>query len=68
VSFKIEAITMIPSLILLIIAVYLSIFSFFTADPSLKRLSVLFALCFFHGGVAMAICWLFYWAIHKKLP
>jgi uncharacterized membrane protein len=67
-SLKIEAITMIPSLILLLTAIYLSMFSLITIDPSLKKLSVFFALCLFFGGVAMAICWILYWAVYEKLP
>jgi hypothetical protein len=67
-SFKIEAITMIPSLILAIIAIYLSFFSLITTDPYWKRLALMFAVSFFLGGVAMAICWILYWAVYKKLP
>jgi hypothetical protein len=66
-SFKIEAATMIPALFLAIVAIHLSFFSLITTDPNLKRISLLFAVSFFFGGVAMALCWIFYWAVYKKL-
>lgn len=66
-SFKIEAITLIPALIVIIISMYLSFLSLITIDQNMKKLLLLFALSFFFGGIAMAIGWIYYWAIYRKL-
>jgi len=66
-SFKVEAITMIPALVLFSIAIYLSFYSFVLNDFYLKVLLMVLATCLFFGGVVMVICWVFYWAIYRKL-
>jgi hypothetical protein len=66
-SFKVEAITMIPALVLFVIAIYLSFYSFVLNDLYLKVLLVVLATCLFFGGVVMVVCWVFYWAIYRKL-
>jgi len=66
-SFKIEAITMIPALFLFSIAIYLSFYSLVLNDIYLKVLLVVLATCLFFAGVVMVVCWVFYWAIYRKL-
>jgi len=67
-SFKIESVTLIPALALVLIAIFLSFFSVITFDSLLKERLLWFALSFFIGGVMMVICWMLYQAIHKRLP
>lgn len=49
-ALQIEAITMIPALVLAMVAVYISFFALITADPYIKKLSMLFAVSLFFGS------------------
>jgi len=65
-SFKIQAATLIPALISIMVAIYLSMIALFTDDPVLKQLLVSIAVGLFFGAVTMGLCWMAYWAIRKK--
>lgn len=67
-SFKIESVTLIPALALVLIAIFLSFFSVITIDSLLKERLLWFALSCFIGGVMMVICWILYQATRKRLP
>lgn len=64
-SFKAEAITIIPAFLVFLLAIYLAIFSFITVDPSQKQQCTSLAVALFYGGVFMAICWTIIWAMQK---
>jgi len=65
-SFKIQAATLIPALISIMVAVYLSMIALFTDDPVLKKLLVSIAVGLFFGAVIMGLCWMAYWVIRRK--
>lgn len=64
-SFKIQAITVIPAVVIFLLAIYLAMLSFITNDPSMRQQLVFVALALLPGGVTMAVCWIFYWAMQK---
>jgi len=64
-SFKAQAITIIPAFTVFLIAIYLAMLSFITSDIALKQQTLFLAVAMFFGGLAMAICWAFYWAVAK---
>jgi len=64
-SFKAQAITIIPALLVFVLAIYLAIFSSIITDPALKQQSLILASALFFCGLVMAVCWAFYWAIAK---
>jgi len=65
-SFKIQAVTLLPALISIMVAVYLSIIALFTDDPTLKKLLVSIAVGLFFGAITMGLCWMAYWVIRRK--
>jgi len=65
-SFRAQAITIIPAILLLIAAVNLALLTFMTDNPTIRRESALFALALFNGGLALAFCWGLFWVIKQS--
>ncbi|MGD8505698.1 MAG: hypothetical protein PVF15_03435 [Candidatus Bathyarchaeota archaeon] len=66
-SVKMEALTIVPSLILALFSIYLSFFSLVTSDPATKKLTIFLSLSLFLGAVVFGIFWFAYWISSKKL-
>jgi len=64
-SFKAQAVTIIPAVLLLIAAVNLALYTLMTNDPTTRRETALFALALFNGGLALALCWGLFWVIRQ---
>jgi uncharacterized membrane protein len=65
-AFRAEAITILPAIILFVLSSYLAFFSSQVDDPSVQKALLTVALGIFLGGVVLAICWGYYWAISKR--
>jgi len=66
--FKIQIVTLIPALASIFVAIYLSIIVLTTTDPVMKKLLLSVAVGVFFGGVAVAFCWMLYWAGYGRNP
>jgi membrane protease YdiL (CAAX protease family) len=64
-AFRTETITVLPAVILFTLASYLAFLTTQFSDVSMKKALITVALCLFVGGLVMAVCWGYYWAIRK---
>jgi len=60
-SFKIEAVTVLPAMVLFVLSSYVTVVALQVADSSVKEGLLAMGLGFFFGGIVLAISWLNYW-------
>jgi hypothetical protein len=60
-----EQITILPALCLFVISSYLAFSTAWVVDSSTEKTLLIIATCLFIGGLILAVCWVYYWTIHK---
>ncbi len=62
-----ETITVLPALFLFILSSYLMFFSQHFVDLSAKDSLLTASFFLFFGGLTLAVCWIYYWVVSKRL-
>ncbi len=66
---KAETLTLVPALTMYLVAIYFAgLVLFISTDPEEQRFFSNLAIYIFFGGIALTICWITYWALHRKIP
>jgi len=67
-TFRAEIVTLVPALLVLVLAIYLSGLAIYVVkESSEQRLYSTLGAYTFIGGIALAVCWGVYWGLHRKL-
>lgn len=66
-TFKIEAVTVLPAVVLLVLSGYLSFIALRIADPRWTNALLIVGLGCFFGGIVFSLSWFYYWAIRKGM-
>jgi len=65
-AFRTETITVLPAMILFLMASYFAFLTSQFVDSSMQKAWFTIALCLFLGGLVLTVCWGYYWGIYKR--
>jgi len=64
-TFRTETITILPAMILFMMASYLAFSTSWIVDSSTEQTLLIMASCLFLGALILTVCWAYFWGIHK---
>jgi len=66
-TFKIEAVTVLPAIVLLVLSGYLSFIAVHVTDLPWRHTLLIVGLGCFFGGIVFSLVWFYFWAIRKGI-